>query len=144
LISAAVGTRPSADKRPFDLERLRKSVIFRIEYRDGFEAAVCLTGGIVDYCFAASVRGRAEPVATCAYLPKPQRDHFSFLCNHIEVMFRSGKASYPVERTLLVTGILDALHDSRAGGGKRIETPQLARLSYTPASEVLADLQTSG
>jgi hypothetical protein len=69
-------------------------------------------------------------------LPKPQRDHFSFLCNHIEVMFRSEKPSYPVERTLLVTGVLDALHDSRAAGGKRIETPHLAKLAYTPAVEL--------
>jgi hypothetical protein len=70
-------------------------------------------------------------------LPKPQRDHFSFLCNHIETMFRSGQPSYPVERTLLVTGMLDALHDSRAAGGKRIETPHLSQLKYTPAKELL-------
>jgi hypothetical protein len=137
LLPAAMQPVPASEKREFDIERLRNSVVFRIEYSDGFEAAVCLTGGFVrDYCFAASVRGRTEPVATCAYLPIPQRDHFSFLCNHIEVMFRSGTSSYPVERTLLVTGILDALHDSRAAGGKRIETPQLSKLKYTPAREL--------
>lgn len=135
LLTAAVGASPSAKPGPFDLERLRKSVVFRIEYRDGFQAAVCLTGGIPDFCFAASVRGRDEPVATSAHLPKPQRDHFSFLCNHIETMFRSGQPSYPVERTLLVTGVLDALHDSRAAGGKLLETPQLSQLKYTPAKE---------
>ena len=139
LLSAAIGTTPLAAQRPFDPERLRKSTWFRIEYSDGFQGAVCLAGGIVDYCFAASVRGRAEPVATCPYLPKPQRDHFSFLCNHIESMFRTGKPSYPVERTLLVTGILDALHDSRAAGGKRIDTPHLRELKYTPAKELLTE-----
>ena len=138
LLKTAIGTTPLAAQRPFDFERLRKSLLLRIEYQDGFQAAVCLAGGIVDYCFAASVRGRAEPVATCPYLPKPQRDHFSFLCNHIEAMFRTGKPSYPVERTLLVTGILDSLHDSRAAGGKRIETPHLSTLKYTPARELLA------
>ena len=71
------------------------------------------------YNFGAAVRGLPRRVGTHALLPQPQRDHFSFLCNHIEVMFRSGRPSYPVERTLLTTGILDALHDSRAGGGKR-------------------------
>jgi hypothetical protein len=136
LLEKAVATTPIAQQRPFDLKRLHKSTLFRIEYRDGFQAAVCLAGGIIDYCFAASVRGRPEPVATFAYLPKPQRDHFSFLCNHIETMFRSGQPSYPVERTLLVTGILDALHDSRAAGGKRIETPHLANIKYTPASDL--------
>jgi hypothetical protein len=135
LLAKAVATTPAGKLRPFDSERLRKSVVFRIEYRDGFQAAVCLAGGIVDYCFAATVRGRSEPVATCPYLPKPQRDHFSFLCNSLETMFRTGRPSYPVERTLLVTGILDALHDSRAAGGKRIETPHLSQLKYTPAKD---------
>jgi hypothetical protein len=63
-------------------------------------------------------------------LPKPQRDHFSFLCNHIEVMFRTGKPSYPVERTLLTTGMLAFLMDSRYQNGKRLETPELAKLRY--------------
>ena len=67
-----------------------------------------------------------------------QRDLFSFLSNHIEVMFRSGKPSYPVERTLLVTGILDALHDSKAANGKRIATPHLEKLAYTPAEDFAA------
>jgi hypothetical protein len=52
-------------------------------------------------------------------------------------MFRSSQSSYPVERTLLVTGILDALHDSKAAGGKRIETPHLSQLTYAPAKEEL-------
>jgi hypothetical protein len=138
LLAKAISTTTLSLQRGFDQERLRKSVVFRIEYRDGFHAAVCLAGGIVDYCFAASVRRQAQPVATCPYLPKPQRDHFSFLCNHIETMFRTGRPSYPVERTLLVTGILDALHDSRAVGGQRIETPHLAQLKYTPVKELLA------
>ena len=136
LVPAAIAPVPSHRKRPFELEQLRRSVVFRIEYSDGFEAAVCMSGGIVsEFCFAASIQGRSEPVATWAYLPKPQRDHFSFLCNHIEVMFRSGKPSYPVERTLLVTGVLDALHDSRAAGGKRVVTPHLSDLNYRPADE---------
>lgn len=137
LLPKAIGVTPQAARRAFDLERLRKSTVFRIEYRDGFEAAACMVGGIGEFCFAGQVRGREEPVATYAYLPKPQRDHFSFLCNHIETMFRSGRPSYPVERTLLVTGVLDALHDSRAAGGKRIETPQLSQIKYTPALEFM-------
>ena len=133
---ASAATTASPRKRKFEFDMLRKSVVFRIEYSDGFVGAVCRVGRLVSgYTFAASVRGHSQPVGTHAVLPKPQRDHFSFLCNHIEVMFRSGRPSYPVERTLLTTGILDALHDSRAAGGKRIETPHLSKLSYTPAPE---------
>ena len=51
-------------------------------------------------------------------------------------MFRTGRPSYPVERTYLVTGALAALIDSRAAGGLRLETPHLAALGYTPAPEL--------
>ncbi|MCH7689409.1 MAG: hypothetical protein IH899_22505, partial [Planctomycetes bacterium] len=136
LLPAAIAPVPASRKNPS--KKRRRNVVFRIEYTDGFEAAVCLTGGLVsEYCFAAEVAGQSKPVATACYLPKPQRDHFSFLCNHIEYMFRSGKPSYPVERTLLTTGVLDALHDSRSASGKRLKTPHLHDLRYTPAEDLL-------
>ena len=74
-----------------------------------------------------------KPAGTWFYLPKPQRDHFSFLCNHIEKMFLTGKPSYPVERTLIVTGMLAFLMDSHHEGGRRIETPELEKVGYRPA-----------
>ena len=133
LLNAAIDPVPPSGK---NLQKKRNATIFRIEYADGFEAAVCLAGGLVsEFCFAAEVSGRAEPVGTYCLLPKPERDHFSFLSNHVEYMFRSGKPSYPVERTLLTTGILDALHDSRAAGGKRIPTPHLGQIRYKPVED---------
>jgi hypothetical protein len=128
--------------KPGDVPRELESadpgaVVFLVEYSDGFEAAAYLSRGLAaEFGFAGAVRGRSLPVGTWCELNKPQRDHFSFLCNHIEVMFRSGRSSYPVERTLLVTGALAALVDSHAGGGRRIETPHLAALRYTPAPEL--------
>ncbi|HEY8668450.1 MAG TPA: hypothetical protein VIL86_17495 [Tepidisphaeraceae bacterium] len=115
-----------------------KAIVFLIEYADGFQAATFFSpgGGVTNqFGFAAAVKGSANPVAAWCPLLQPQRDHFSFLCNHIEVMFRTGKASYPVERTLLVSGILAALFDSKYAGGKRIETPHLAELTYAPAAD---------
>ena len=47
----------------------------------------------------------------------------------IEQMFKTKKAPYPVERTLLVTGALDALMTSHAEGERRIETPHLADIA---------------
>jgi len=111
----------------------REPVVFLVEYADGFRAASYLSRGHAsEFAFAAELKGRAAPVATWFYLPKPQRDHFSFLSNHIEKMFLTGRESYPVERTLLTTGMLAALMDSRAAGGKRIETPHLADVRYQP------------
>jgi len=143
LLPAAMATVPGARKDLSNLNELRqadpKAAVFLVKYRDGFQAAAYISSGLVsEFCFAASVHGQSEPVSTWCYLSKPQRDHFSFLCNHTEVMFRSGRPSYPVERTYLVTGALAALMDSRFVGGKRQETPHLQNVEYTPAQEYTA------
>ena len=141
LLAAAVATVPTAKVRTADPRELRQAdpnpTVVLVEYRDGFRGAAYLSRGLVrdEFCFAARVRNVPEAVATWCHLPKPQRDHFSFLCNHVEVMFRSGKPSYPVERTYLVTGILAAAADSRFAGHQRIETPHLRTVGYRPAPE---------
>ena len=45
----------------------------------------------------------------------------------------TGKPAYPIERTLLTTGLLEALLQSRAQGGVSIPTPHLAELRYAPS-----------
>ena len=41
-------------------------------------------------------------------------------------MFRTGKVSHPIERTLLTTGLVAVGMESLASGQKRLETPHLA------------------
>ena len=108
-----------------------------VEYTDGFRAAAYLTRVLLhdEFCLAARVAGMAEPVATWFHLNKPQRDHFSFLCNHAEVMFRSGRISTLLDPTMLVTGILEAAANSRHEGNRRIETPHLQNHTYQPIPE---------
>jgi hypothetical protein len=137
LLAAALVSTPRLKKANTDPRSLQaadpNAIVFLIEYRDGFKAAAYLSRGLVaEFAFAADVGGQSKPVATWCYLPKPQRDHFSFLCNHIEVMFRTHRPSYPVERTYLVTGILAALIDSHHAGGQRVETPHLRDIHYAP------------
>jgi hypothetical protein len=43
----------------------------------------------------------------------------------IEEMFVTGKAPYPVERTLLVSGVLESCLTSKLNGYQRLETPHL-------------------
>ena len=43
-----------------------------------------------------------------------------------EEMFASGRAPYPVERTLLTSGMLESCLTSRVQGNARVETPHLA------------------
>ena len=48
----------------------------------------------------------------------------------VQEMFLTGKPLYPIERTLLVSGALEALMDSRYRGHVRVETPYLD-VAYT-------------
>ena len=40
-------------------------------------------------------------------------------------MFVTGRAPYPVERTLIVSGVLEACLTSKVQNHQRLETPQL-------------------
>ena len=53
-----------------------------------------------------------------------------------EWMFVTGKAPYPIERTLLTSGILAAALQSRGADGQRLATPHLA-VKYQAPQESL-------
>lgn len=131
LLEAALAPVPGRKGRLEEADR--GATVFLVEYADGLRGCAYLSARHAAEFAAAVHPVGGKPAGTWCYLPKPQRDHFSFLCNHIETMFLTGRPSYPVERTLLTTGMLDALMDSRHQGGRRIETPALARVRYQPA-----------
>src|SRR5260370_19280944 len=85
-----------------------------------------MTGAVTDFTVAVDMEGAAEPLALLMWLEdgKPY-GHFACLVRNIEEMFETGAAPYPVERTLLTSGILDVAHESRLRGYKRISTPEL-------------------
>jgi hypothetical protein len=100
-----------------------------VNYRDGLRAMVlaAATGGGTNWHFACKFAGEEKPRATSLYVgPWNNRNLFKALAHAIQTFFRDNQAPYPVERTLLVTGIVDAEMESRAENSKPIETPQLA------------------
>jgi hypothetical protein len=131
LLDAALAKVPG--QRPGKVEEDdAQALVYRIEYNDGLQAAAYMSPKHVrEFAFAGKLKGKSEPAACWYELPKPQRDHFSFLVQHVARMMVSGKPSYPVERTLLTGGMLSFLIDSKVAGGKRIETPELT-IKYAP------------
>jgi hypothetical protein len=106
-----------------------------IEYTDGTRATLLLlNGAIMDYNIAARVAGQGI-VSTQFFLPpRPNVTDSACLAAKIEQMFQTGSAAYPVERTLLTAGVLEACLHSRHQLNQRLETPQLA-VSYQPSAE---------
>jgi hypothetical protein len=104
-----------------------------VTYVDGFRAIALKVGQAASrWNFACSLDGETEPRATSFYVgPWDNRNLFKALSHAIQECFRTGRSPYPIERTLLTTGILDAAMDSRLQGGKTIETPHLA-IAYVP------------
>jgi hypothetical protein len=105
-----------------------------LNYRDGLRAIVlaAATGGGIHWHFACRLAGEQSPHATSFYVgPWNNRNLFKALSHAIQTHFRERRAPYPVERTLLVTGILDAEMESRFQGGKPLDTPHLA-IKYQP------------
>ena len=90
------------------------------------------TGFSHEFACAVSIRGSKKPFAV-TFLPQdgPPFGHFEHLLRAVEHMFHTGQPAYPVERTLLTTGILDAALHSLADKNRRLETPQLA-VAYEP------------
>jgi hypothetical protein len=119
--------------------------VFLVEYRDGFKAAVAVLNGWVHegdggaFVFAGQVKGEEKPRATHFYLQQPDPfAHFAQLVKAIDSTIHTGHAAYPVERTLLTTGILDAVMTSKAEKNRRVETPHLD-IAYTPVDWPLPD-----
>ncbi len=99
-----------------------------LRYADGFRATMLKVGESgIRWNFACRVAGEKDARATSFYVgPWNNRNLFKALSHAIQTHFRRRAAPYPVERTLLVSGILDAAMDSRVQSGKWLETPHLA------------------
>jgi hypothetical protein len=124
-----------------DMRRLvRDPVAYRYEYADGLKGTMLLMNGLLrDFNFAAYVNGGRDPWSTQMYLPMPDgrttlANFFSPLNHGMEQMFLTGKPTWPIERTLLTTGLTAAGMESLHNGQTRYETPHLA-IKYQPTKE---------
>ncbi|MFT5466714.1 MAG: hypothetical protein ACI8UO_001814 [Verrucomicrobiales bacterium] len=112
-------------------QMVKDPIAYRFEYRDGLRATMLLMNGLVgDFTFAAKLKGEAKPLSTLFHLPPvPNVVYSAALMSKAEETFMTGKAPYPVERTLLTGGLVEAGCQSLVKG-ERLETPHL-KVEYT-------------
>ena len=107
-----------------------------IEHHDGLRTTMLLTG-IRDFNYAGML-GDGSIVSCQMYLPMPNRgsttaDFFNPLAHHIENTIIERKTPYPVERTLLTSGMVIGGVDSLFAGEKLLRTEHLD-VQYTAPS----------
>ena len=103
--------------------------VYLLEYVDGLRTATFLLSGFTSGWAFAGRRANREVDAAEFYLAGDPHPHFSYLGLNAQDLFLTGKAGYSVKRTLLVSGVLEALLDSRHRGHTVLETPHLS-VSY--------------
>ena len=118
------------------LQKLVKNpAAYFIERNDGLRTTLLmLDGALKDYNFAAQVKGRGIMSTQFLLTPTPNVTYSACLVNKIVEMFTTGRAPYPVERTLIVSGMLESCLDSKVQDHKRLATPHLA-VKYTAPRE---------
>ncbi len=132
--SQSLPVQEGYETEPISIEWARR--VFRdgyayfIEHRDGFRTTLVMLPIIQDFNYAG-LDGENGSITSCQmYLPMPGRaastaDFFNPLIRHIEQMITDNRAPYPVERTLLTSGMVIAAVDSLQRGGARVETPEM-------------------
>jgi hypothetical protein len=110
-----------------ELQKLvKKPAAYFIEYRDGLKATMMmLDGALKDFNFAARVNGQVQSTQFLL-TPEPNVTYSACLMHKVEQMFESGVAPYPVDRTLLVSGMLESCLTSKVQDHARLETPHLS------------------
>lgn len=116
------------------------AVAYFFEHLDGFRTTMfLLAGGVLDFDYAGLVKASGQVVSCQMHLPMPPRqttlaDFFNPLMNHIEQTILDGKATYPVERALLTTGMTEFAVESLYRGQVRLLTPELKVAYKAPAA----------
>lgn len=109
-----------------------------IEHRDGFRTTLFMLG-IRDFNYAGLNSETGEITSCQMFLPMPTSvattaDFFNPLVHHIERMVLDNRVPYPVERTLLTSGMVIGAVESLYRDSKVFETPEM-EVRYTAPKE---------
>lgn len=109
---------------------LTAPMFFEVDYRDGLRSGMLLTDREVNIFAAAFQMDEHTPPHCTEFYLQPGKPyiHFGRMILEIEKFIHTGRAPFPVERSLLTTGTLDAIMKA-IHGDKEIPTPYL-RVRY--------------
>ena len=115
-------------RRPdMSLRKLVKSPdMFVIEYRDGLKAYILTLNGAVNEWGVAwkTAAGTHKSTTFWTQEARPYM-HFTYLVKGAERMFHTSKPTWPAERTLMTSALLDALLISKSKNGAVVRTDYL-------------------
>jgi hypothetical protein len=134
LLAAALSRATGfEDGKPLDRKAVSEPKLMIVHYSDGLRTSLLEFNNAVGSWSAAWRYQDDRPIESTQFWTQEARPaaHFTLLLNGIESMMLTGKPSWPVERTLLTSGILDALLQSHTQGGILVETPYLD-VTYQP------------
>ena len=127
-------SQPRGDAtRPALRQKVRQPRLFQVEYADGLRAHLLELNGAVGEWSAAWRYADESHIESSLFWTQEGRPamHFTWLLHGIEQMILTGKPAWNVERTLLTSGVLDALLLSLQEMDRQVETPYL-KLRYEP------------
>lgn len=134
LFRAALARAPGYEQgREIDRKAVRRPKLLIVHHTDGLRVSLFELNGAVGVWTAAWRDGEGRSIVSTQFRTQEARPagHFGLLVDGIQRMIFTGTPSWPVERTLLTSGMLDALLLSHSRGGPLIETPEL-RVAYQP------------
>lgn len=102
--------------------------LFIFEYKDGLRAYILtMNGAVGEWTASWKYKDEQAPIESTWFYTQEARPffHFALLLQGVEKMMQTGKPTWPVERTLMSSGALDAGLISKSKGGVKIDTPEL-------------------
>jgi len=134
LFEAALRRAPGFQKgEALNRAAVRDPKLMIVEYQDGLHLFLFeMNGAVHDFTAAWRYEEGRKVESTHFWLQEGRpAAHFGILVRDVESMIMTGKPARPVERTLLTSGVLDALLLSLTKGGEPVDTPHL-NVEYQP------------
>jgi hypothetical protein len=104
----------------------RRPQAWLLEHCDGLHTSILVLDGVVgDFNFAVRAADGRVFSAQLFRAPPPLEQHFSMLAAAVEDFFEFRKPPWPLERNLLIAGLLQAFRNPATRSGRAVATPDL-------------------